>query len=122
MLPRIIPRSISHCKPTSCSSSLSLPSFLLPYQHHSFSTSCYLSASPKPSTSTATSKSSKQSHITPSEAESKRVEEMDTLPPPPSLSRPLGVSNPPSTRPQTRAEWRADLLNQTTRLTERKHL
>lgn len=120
MLPRIIPRSISHYKPTYSSSSISLPSFLLPYQHqHSFSTSTSLSASSKPSTSTS---KSKQSHITAAEAESKRVEEINTLPPPPLLSRPLGVSNPPSTRPQTRAEWRADLLNQTKRLTERKHL
>lgn len=128
MLTRTLARNLPLIsKQTISNSTSSLPSFLLPFQFNSFHStpsSYYPPASTsKASTSTSNSSTSNSSssHITPSEAESKRIEEINTLPPPP-LSRPLGVDKFPTTRSKTTAEWKADLLNQTKRLTERKHL
>lgn len=63
------------------------------------------------------------SHLTPSEASSKATE-TSLLPPSPALplARALGIPNPPTTRKLTTAEWRASLLDQNSRMVERKHL
>ncbi|KDE07517.1 hypothetical protein MVLG_02189 [Microbotryum lychnidis-dioicae p1A1 Lamole] len=76
------------------------------------------STSPRPSTSPATYS---DSHLTPSEAELKKVEQRNTTPPP-YLSRALGMTNKPSTDPVTREEWKRNLLSKQRRLDERKHL
>ncbi|GAA5916322.1 hypothetical protein JCM8208_007393 [Rhodotorula glutinis] len=60
-------------------------------------------------------------HLTPQEQADKQLEEQGTKPPP-FLSRPLGVQEPPRKGKQSREEWRADLLNREKRLQERRHL
>jgi len=59
--------------------------------------------------------------LTPEEAESKKLEEKDTVPPP-YLSRALGINEPPRKGKKSREEWRADLLNREKRVEERRHL
>ncbi|SCZ99415.1 BZ3500_MvSof-1268-A1-R1_Chr3-1g06001 [Microbotryum saponariae] len=108
--------STSSCAPscsfsTTCSSFASSSSSTPPSPPSS-------STSTRPSTSPATSS---DSHLTPSEAELKKVEQRNTTPPP-YLSRALGVTNKPSTDPVTREEWKRNLLSKQRRLDERKHL
>ncbi|WAQ82005.1 hypothetical protein PtA15_2A318 [Puccinia triticina] len=50
------------------------------------------------------------------------LEETERPKPPPYLPRPLGVEDPPSTRPRTEEEKLAKLVDEQARLQERKHL
>ncbi|KAM0787779.1 hypothetical protein ACM66B_003834 [Microbotryomycetes sp. NB124-2] len=75
------------------------------------------SSSPTPSTSAATS-----SHLTQSEQESKRIEQVETAKPPPYLAKALGVKEKPRKGKPSREEWRANLLSKEKRLDERRHL
>jgi ATPase complex subunit ATP10 len=68
---------------------------------------------PTPSSSSASSSQAAQEH-SPEDAELPK--------PPPFLPRPLGVQDPPSTRPPTEEEKLAKLVDERARLQERKHL
>lgn len=116
MIPsRMIPRLVLARTPTTLKATTpSLPFSPSRVSPFSTSPSSSSSSSNKPSINP-------KDHLTANEAESKRIEESNTSPPG-ALSRPLGVKDPPSTLPKSREQWRADLLSQTRRLTERKHL
>ncbi|KAA1094310.1 Mitochondrial ATPase complex subunit atp10 [Puccinia graminis f. sp. tritici] len=70
----------------------------------------------KPVNLPAATSSSPEASQAPSTTETERPK------PPPYLPRPLGVEDPPSTRPPTEEEKLAKLVDEQARLQERKHL
>lgn len=81
------------------------------------------SAASAPSRTPSSKVPAPNSHLTPAEINSKKSDEsnVDAGPPLP-LDRPLGVAEPPTKGKQSREEWRKDLLDQSKRINERRHL